>query len=66
MAGGIKQAADSNHRIHSESTHIAQPVMNLALQDVVDDGAMEPMKAADGGCSRRSRVRLPSASESAA
>src|ERR1700722_11205361 len=38
MACRIEQSPDSNHRVCSESTHIAQPVANLALQKVVGDG----------------------------
>src|SRR5882757_3203752 len=38
MAGGIEQTADSNHGVHSESTHVTQAVMKFALQEVIDDG----------------------------
>src|SRR5258706_14926825 len=38
MACRIEQSSDSHHRVGPESTHIAQSVTNLALQDVVDDG----------------------------
>src|SRR5882724_7616395 len=38
MARGIEQTTDSNDRVDSESTHIAQAVMEFALQKVIDDG----------------------------
>ena len=38
MAGRIEQTADSNHGVHSESTHVAQAVMKFAFQEVIDDG----------------------------